>query len=78
MPTITIDLPDAQAAAAQAAASAQGLTLEGWIKQVLAKEAPSRPRYTLEQLVAECDPGAALTDEDHGWLDSPPVGREAL
>lgn len=76
--TVKIDLPDTQAAAAQARAAAQGLTLEGWIREIVAQQAPARPRYTLEELVTQCDPDAPLTDEDRAWLEVPPVGREAL
>jgi antitoxin ChpS len=39
---------------------------------------PGRPRYTLEELLAQCDPTAPMSDEDREWLDSPPVGREEL
>ncbi len=37
-----------------------------------------RPRYTLEELLAECDLEAPLTAEDREWLDGPPVGREVI
>lgn len=35
-----------------------------------------RPRYTLDELIAECDPTAP--DDERAWIDAPPVGREAL
>jgi antitoxin ChpS len=35
-----------------------------------------RPRYTLDELLAQCDGTAELTDEDRQWLDAPPVGKE--
>ncbi len=35
-----------------------------------------RPRYSLEELVAQCDPGAAMIDED--WNAALPVGREVI
>ncbi|MGO4439360.1 AbrB/MazE/SpoVT family DNA-binding domain-containing protein [Rhizobium sp. RAF56] len=38
----------------------------------------ARPKYTLEELLAQCDPDAPLSDEDREWLDSPPVGREVI
>jgi antitoxin ChpS len=41
-------------------------------------EAQRRPRYTLEQLLAECDPPSPASAEDRSWLDAPPVGRELL
>jgi antitoxin ChpS len=39
---------------------------------------PARPRYTLDELLAQCDPAAPLSDEDRDWVDSPVVGREQL
>lgn len=40
---------------------------------------PSRkPRYTLAELVAQCDPEAPLSAEDQAWIDAPDIGREAL
>ena len=79
-----IQLPDEQAAALAAKAAAQGLTLADWLGKLATTEAPTghaRPRkgrYSLAQLMAECDPNAALTAEDRAWLDAEPVGREAL
>jgi antitoxin ChpS len=35
-----------------------------------------RPRYTLANLVEQCDASAPLTGEERQWLESPPVGRE--
>ena len=37
-----------------------------------------RPRYTLAELLARCDPNAPRSDEDHEWLAAPAVGRELL
>lgn len=37
-----------------------------------------RPRYTLDGLLAQCDPSAELTQEEREWLDTEPVGREPL
>jgi antitoxin ChpS len=37
-----------------------------------------RPRYTLNELLAECDPKARRTKEDREWLDAKPVGRELI
>lgn len=37
-----------------------------------------RRRYTLADLLAECDVSAPRTDEDEAWLSDGPVGREAL
>ena len=41
-------------------------------------EPQRRPRYTLEALLAQCDPSAERTQEDREWLDAKPVGSELL
>jgi antitoxin ChpS len=41
-------------------------------------EPQTKPRYTLDDLLSQCDPDAPLSDEDRAWLDSPPLGRELL
>jgi antitoxin ChpS len=35
-----------------------------------------RPRYTLDDLLAQCHPKARRNQRDREWLDSKPVGRE--
>jgi antitoxin component of MazEF toxin-antitoxin module len=78
-----IELPDDQAAALKARAAAQGLTLEAWFEKLSRVEAPvgqSRPqkfRYSLAELVAQCDANAPLSEEDREWMDAPAIGREA-
>jgi antitoxin ChpS len=37
-----------------------------------------RPRYTLEELLAQCDTSAKRTPEDRAWVDAKPVGSELL
>ncbi|HTC31772.1 MAG TPA: hypothetical protein VK724_00295 [Bryobacteraceae bacterium] len=37
-----------------------------------------RPRYTLDQLLAQCKPNTRRTKRDQEWLDSKPVGRELI
>lgn len=37
-----------------------------------------RPRYSLDELLAQCDASAELTLEDREWLDAKPVGGEVL
>lgn len=39
---------------------------------------PSKPQYSLEELLAQCDPSAERSAEEQEWLDEEPVGREAL
>jgi antitoxin ChpS len=36
------------------------------------------PRYTLDELLAQCDATAAVSDEDRQWLDGRPTGSELL
>ncbi|EAN7721601.1 antitoxin [Salmonella enterica] len=44
----------------------------------LVVEPQARPRYTLDELLAQCDGSAEITTEDREWLDSKPVGGELL
>jgi antitoxin ChpS len=37
-----------------------------------------QPRYTLVELLKQCDPSLQVTDETRTWLDAPPVGREEI
>jgi antitoxin ChpS len=37
-----------------------------------------RPRYTLNELLAQCDPKARRSKEEREWLDAKPVGRELI
>ena len=37
-----------------------------------------RPRYSLDELLAQCDALADLSAEDRAWLDNKPVGNELL
>jgi antitoxin ChpS len=37
-----------------------------------------RPRYTLDELLAQCNPKRARTKEDREWLGNGPVGAEIL
>ncbi len=39
---------------------------------------PTRPRYTVEELLADYDASFPLTAEEREWLDAPAVGRELL
>jgi len=41
-------------------------------------EPRSRPSYTLEELLGQCDPTAEISAEDREWLDSKAVGGELL
>lgn len=37
-----------------------------------------RPKYALEELLAQCDPNAEITDEERMWMNLEPVGREII
>jgi antitoxin ChpS len=45
-------------------------------KLVIAPQA--KPKYTLDELLAQCDPGAPLSEEDRAWTSSAAVGREEI
>jgi antitoxin ChpS len=44
----------------------------------LVVEPTARPRYTLEELLAQCDASTEISAEDREWLDARPVGDELL
>jgi len=37
-----------------------------------------RPRYTLDELLAQCDASAEISTDDREWLNACPVGKELL
>lgn len=53
-----------------------GVAVEG--ARLVATPTPSRPGYRLEDLLAQCDPEAPLTEEDRVWERDGPVGDELL
>jgi len=55
------------------AGSTVGLSVDG---EHLVIDPRVKPRYTLDELLSQCDPNAAISDEDRAWIDLPPVGRE--
>ena len=44
----------------------------------LVVEPTPRPRYSLDDLLSQCDASAEISAEDRAWLDSKPVGGELL
>lgn len=58
------------------AGSEVGLTLEN--DRLIVQPQHKSPRYTLQELLGQCDPAAQRTDEDQAWLDSQSVGRELI
>jgi antitoxin ChpS len=57
------------------AGASVGITIDGGR---LIVEPMTRPTYTLEELLGQCDPMSEPSDEDREWLDDGPVGRELL
>ena len=52
-----------------------GLAVEGGR---LVVEPRPRPRYTLDELLAQCNPKARRSKEEREWLSSKPVGVELI
>ena len=52
-----------------------GLVVDG--RRLIVEPQPRR-RYTLDELLAQCDRAAEPTQEDREWLDARPVGKELL
>jgi len=46
--------------------------------KIVLEPATPRKRYTLEELLAECDFDLPYSDQERAWLDAPPAGRELL
>jgi antitoxin ChpS len=44
----------------------------------LVVEPQQRTRYTLDELLAQCDANAPRSDEEREWLDDRPVGGELI
>ncbi len=44
----------------------------------LVMEPQQRPRYTLDELLAQCNPKAPRSKAERKWLDDKPAGRELI
>lgn len=55
------------------AGSTVGLAVDG---ERLVVQPQPKPRYTLDELLAQCDPSAEIAGEERAWLELPPAGRE--
>lgn len=44
----------------------------------LVVEPQQRPRYTLDELLAQCNPKKATTKQEREWLNGKPAGAEIL
>jgi antitoxin ChpS len=60
-----------------AAGGRMGVSVEEG-KLVAEPASKSRPQFTLEELLAQCDPGAPLSSEDEAWLNDRPRGSELI
>ena len=69
LPPAILDLLRLQAGATVA------LAVDG---ERLIVESPRMPHYTLDELLAQCDPNVPPSQEDREWLDSAAMGRELL
>ena len=69
VPPALLDLLNLQAGATV------GVTVDGGLLVISPQQ---RTRYNLEELLAQCDDSADLTDEDRAWVDAKPVGGELL
>lgn len=47
-------------------------------EKLVLEPAVRRPKYTLDELLAQCDFDAPYSGEERAWLDAPPAGRELL
>lgn len=46
--------------------------------RLIVKSETGQPSYTLDELLAQSDVTAPLTDEDRDWLSGGPVGKELV
>jgi len=44
----------------------------------LVVDARPLPRFTLDELLSQCDASVNLAQEEHDWLEASPVGGELL
>ncbi len=54
------------------AGSPVGVRVDG---NMLVIEPHPSPRYSLDELLAQCDGSANMTEEDQEWLETKPVGN---
>jgi antitoxin ChpS len=53
-----------------------GLAVDGDRLLVKPVQPQTKPKYTLDELLSQCDPNAEMTEEDRVWLNLAPVGKE--
>ena len=50
-----------------------GLAVDG---DRLVVQPQTKPKYTLDELLAQCDPNIEMTEEDRVWINLTSAGRE--
>jgi antitoxin ChpS len=53
-----------------------GLAVDGDRLLIRSVQPQTRPKYTLDEPLSQCDPDAEMTEEDRIWLNLAPVGKE--
>lgn len=69
VPPAVLDLLDLQVG------TVVGMSVDG---ERLVIQSQRRPRYTMAELLSQCDFTLPMTEEEREWLDAPPVGEELL
>ena len=55
----------------------QEVDIEAINGKIIITPIKKKKEYKLEELLRQCKPGSMnLTQEDHGWLNADPVGKE--
>jgi len=55
------------------AGSTVGMAIEG---DRLVIQPQTKPKYTLDELLLQCDSHAEISEEDRAWLSLSPLGKE--
>jgi antitoxin ChpS len=74
--TLTIPRPFVRALGLAEGARIGVSVAEG--KLIAEPASENTPQYTLEDLLAQCDPDAPLSDEDEAWLSDASIGSELI
>jgi len=76
LPLCFFDAGGARAKTAPVIGEKVGLTLKDG--QIIIKPKKAKAKYKLDDLLAQCDPNAKLSEEEQQWLNSSPIGRELI
>lgn len=57
---------------------AEGQSVELQVKAGALVVRPMQKRYTLAELLAQCDFSQPISAEERAWIDAPPVGLEEI